>query len=341
LASLSGLRGAMFTAVLLTFFFFSLFLASLMALLNISLVLSVLFSLLFIIVEYAIGPAIVTYSTGLRYLKSGENPWLEATIRELSARGGLPMPRLAIVQDERPNAFVFGHTQKSSTLVVHTGLLRMLSEDEIRGVIGHELGHLKHKDFIVITMLSALPLICYLAARVMLEYRGVGSRGRRRKAPVALFAVGLIAYLIYFVTLYLVRHLSRMREHYADAYSAYLTGSPHSLASALTRIAYGLSLKPEEPHGARAFYIQDPAQSVKEVRGILRRKDRYDLDRDGVLDERELEIAMEQEARSTWSRMNTVFSTHPPTYRRILLLRQIEYEMREGRYTSREIYRYV
>ena len=341
MASLSRLVGAMFSSVLLTFIFFSVFLAALAVALNVSPVLAVLATLLFMVIQYVIGPTMVVYSTGLRYLQAGENPWLEATVRELASRAGIPMPRLAMVQNESPNAFTFGTTRANSTLAVHTGLLKTLSEDEVRGVIGHELGHIKHRDFMVVTMLSALPLICYVAARGLLQWGRVGSRDRREREPAALLAVGLVAYVVYFITLYLVRHLSRMREHYADAYSAYLTGSPHSLASGLTKIAYGLSLKPEEAHGARAFYIQDPAQSAKEVQGILVRKDMYDLDRGGVLDERELELAMEQEARSTWSRMNSTFSTHPPTYQRILLLRQIEGEMREGRYTPRSIYNHV
>lgn len=341
LASLLRLKGTMVASVLLTLVFFSIFLASLAVFLEIDPILSILASSLFILFEYAIGPSIVVYSTGLRHLQRGENPWLESVVYELSSKAEIPMPKLAIVNDESPNAFVFGHTSKSSTLAVHTGLLKNLSGDEIKGVIGHELGHLKHKDFIVITMLSAMPLISYLVARTLLSQRNRGTRDRREKRSIAFFTAGLVAYLIYFVTLFLVRHLSRMREHYSDAYSAYLTGSPHSLASGLTKIAYGLSLKPEEPHGARAFYIQDPAQSINEVQGILRQKDRYDLDRDGVLDEKELEIAMEREAKSTWSKMNSMFSTHPPTYQRILLLRQIEQEMKGGRYTSRDIYKHI
>jgi len=341
LASLSRLVGAMFSSVLLTFIVFSVFLGILAAVFNISPVLAVLATLLFMIIQYVIGPTMVEYSTGLRYLRAGENPWLEGTVRDLASRAGIPMPRLAIVQDESPNAFTFGTTRANSTLAVHVGLLKTLSEDEIRGVIGHELGHIKHRDFIVVTMLAALPLICYVAARGLMQWGRFGSRDRRESEPVALLAVGLAAYVIYFITLYLVRHLSRMREQYADAYSAYLTGAPHSLSSALAKIAYGLSLRPEETHGARAFYIEDPAQSANEVQAILERKDRYDLDRDGVLDERELELAMEQEAKSTWSRMNSAFSTHPPTYQRILLLREIEGEMRQGSYSSRTIYSHI
>jgi len=79
----------------------------------------------------------------------------------------------------------------------------------------------------------------------------------------------------------------------------------------------------------------------QECQGIIRRREEYDLDRDGVLDERELALAMEREAKSTWTRINTSFATHPPTYRRILLLREIEKEMASGRYTSERIYAHI
>jgi Zn-dependent protease with chaperone function len=132
--------------------------------------------------------------------------------------------------------------------------------------------------------------------------------------------------------------LSRLREHYADAYSAYLTGSPRELESALTKITYGLSLSPKPPSGARTFYIGDPAMAKMEFQDIISKKQEYDLDKDGVLDERELELAMEKEAKNTWVKVNTLFATHPPTFKRILLLREIEKEMDTGKFTSSNIY---
>jgi Zn-dependent protease with chaperone function len=132
--------------------------------------------------------------------------------------------------------------------------------------------------------------------------------------------------------------LSRLREHYADAYSAYVTGSPRSLESALTKITYGLSLSAKPPSGARAFYIGDPAMAKEEMAEIMDKKQEYDLDHDGVLDERELELAMEKEAQSTWAKVNSVFSTHPPTFKRVLMLREIENEMQSGKYTSDRMY---
>ena len=114
------------------------------------------------------------------------------------------------------------------------------------------------------------------------------------------------------------------------------------MASALTKIAYGLSLAPPRKiGGVRAFLISDPALAKSEISAIVERKSKYDLDRDGVIDERELEMAMEEEARSTWHRVNAAFSTHPPTYKRILQLRQIREEMEVGRYGSEERYRHI
>jgi heat shock protein HtpX len=135
-------------------------------------------SLLFILFQYAVGPVIVAATTRLHYLKPGENPWLENVVKELADKTGIPMPKLATVPDQTPNAFTFGRTTRSATLAVHEGLLRQLNESEIRGVIAHELGHIKHKDYVVMTVLSTLPLIAYMIAQVTLR-AGMYSGGRR------------------------------------------------------------------------------------------------------------------------------------------------------------------
>jgi len=139
-----------------------------------------------------------------------------------------------------------------------------------------------------------------------------------------------------------VMRLSRLREHYADAYSAYVTGSPRSLESALAKITYGLSLAPDpRSEGARTLYIGDPHMAKLEMQEIIAKRDEYDLDKDGVLDERELELAMEKEAKSRWLSVNRAFQTHPATFQRILLLREIDNEMTTGKYTSDRIYAHV
>src|SRR3989441_1827726 len=115
-----------------------------------------------VLLQYLIGPVIVRATSRLHYLSPGENRWLETKVSQMASTSGIPMPRLAISPDPTPNAFVFGRTQKSATLAVHQGLLQRLDEDEIEGVIAHELGHVKHRDFIVVTMISAIPLVAYL-----------------------------------------------------------------------------------------------------------------------------------------------------------------------------------
>jgi heat shock protein HtpX len=306
---------------------------------------------LFILFEYAIGPVMVKASTKLHYLKPGENPWLEKTVKELADKSGLPMPKLAVVPNSTPNAFTFGRSQSSATLAVHEGLLRSLKEDEIKGVIAHELGHIKHKDYAVMTVLSALPLIAYLIAEVTLmtgAFSGgsTGSSGRGGKnkgnSGVILILIGVISFIVYILTFLIVRRLSRLREYFADSYSAYVTGSPRELESALAKITYGLSISPKPPpEGARAFYIADPATAQQEIKEVMEKKDQYDLDHDGVLDERELELAMEKESKNTWHQINSLFSTHPPTFKRILLLREIEQEMDKGKYSSDKMYTHV
>jgi len=251
---------------------------------------------------------------------------------------------LAIVPDPTPNAFVFGRTTRGATLAVHEGLLRQLNEGEVRGVIGHELGHIKHKDFVVMTVLSALPLIAYLIARLSFQAAWFADGGKKEGGVplrVLLLVAGAVSYVVYIITLLCVMRLSRLREHYSDAYSAYVTGEPSQLQSALTKITYGLSLSPRPPHGARTLYIGDPALAKQECQGILERKEEYDLDKDGVLDERELELAMEREAKSRWTTINTWFATHPATYQRILMLREIDKEMESGRYSSERVYVHI
>ena len=255
------------------------------------------------------------------------------------------MPKVATVPNNTPNAFVFGRSSSGATLAVHDGLLKSLNEDEIRGVIAHELGHVKHKDFIVMTVLSALPLIAYIIAQFAFRAGVISSysRGRNREgnAGIALIAIGVVSFIVYIITFLAVMRLSRLREHYADAYSAYLTGSPRSLESGLAKITYGLSISPKAPQGARAFYIEDPALAKQEISEIMEKKNSYDLDNDGVLDERELELAMEKESKSTWNQLNSLFATHPPTFKRILLLREIEKEMETGKYTTDRVYAHV
>nr|MDO8079206.1 M48 family metalloprotease [Candidatus Freyarchaeota archaeon] len=295
-----------------------------------------IFTLFFILFQWAIGPSLVRSSLHLEYVSKKSNPWLQKTVQELAKKSGVPTPKIAVWSSEQPNACIFGRTAGSATLAVSSGLLRSLNQDEVEAIITHEIGHLKHKDYLVLTCLSAVPILCYMIAMTAFY----GSGGLRR--AIILLPIAILAFIVYIATMIVVRTMSRQREFYSDAYAAYVTENPRKLRSALTKIAYGLSVNPQQTHGARAFFIEDPANAKDQIQRIADRKSEYDLDKDGTLDEKELEKAMEVEAKKNkWNGLNNLFSTHPPTHKRILLLSQIEKEMSSARYTANNIYKYV
>jgi len=268
LANLSQLKGTMLVTIFITLIIFVAFIgvvsyffsyATNLSLNPVSTLIGAFaIALFFMLIQFLISPYIVRASTRLRYLQPGQNPWLEGAVAKLANAAGVKQPRIAIVPDQTPNAFVFGNSTKNMTLAVNEGLLRTLNESEIESVIGHELGHIKHKDSVVMTFLSAIPLIAYVIVQ-MAFYTSMlgGGRGRDRRgnAGILIILAGVIALIVYFVSQLLVLRLSRLREHFADAFSAYLTGAPRNLESALTRITYGLSLSPQEAHGARALHF--------------------------------------------------------------------------------------
>lgn len=293
-----------------------------------------------VIVQIAISSSVVKWSTRTRILNKGENPYLEETVSQLAKEAGIPMPKLGMVEDMTPNAFVFGITQGGSTLSVHRGLLEQLNKEEIEAVIGHEIGHIKNRDCMYMTFLSVIPLIAYMGMHLLWA-----ARGGRGKGAGTVVLIGLVSLIVYYLTSLLIKKLSRIREYYADAYSGFLTKNPHALASALTKITYGLSLAPKEDkqgQAARQFYIGDVQNAHSEMSRIQKNAKKYDLDGDGVLDENELEKAMSDEAGySAWDKMSGLLTTHPPTFKRILALKEMQKEMDKGEIRQDNIYEKV
>jgi heat shock protein HtpX len=290
----------------------------------------------FMLLQWLISPWLVRRAARVKEeVTESSNPWLHRTVAELAAQAEIPPPRIWLSADASPNAFVFGRTISSAELVVTQGLLQALNQDEIRAVLAHEVGHLRHRDVIIMTVLSAVPLLAYIVARGCFEFlrhSGGGDGKGKGQAMLVAVIVAVAAYLVYAVTQVLVLHLSRTRELYADAYSGAATRDPHQLASALTKISFGLSLVPrgDQPTGLRAFMIGDPVKAASDYEHLRAKMARYDLDQDGQLDLYELEEAYKDETSGPWRRANELFSTHPPTYARILLLELLEEELATG-----------
>ena len=341
MASLTTLKVNSYIFISLMFLIFGIFLTIIYVLTGIPYQIMGFIFLAVIIFQILISSSIVKWTTGTRLLEKGENPYLEKKVSYLAEKAEISMPKLGIVEDPTPNAFVFGLTQGGSTLSVHRGLLENLNDDEITAVLGHEIGHIKNRDCMYMTILSTMPLIAYYGMHLIF----FGGGRNRDGGGAVIIVIALVSAVIYFITSLLNKRISRIREFYADAYSAHITRDPHALSSALTKITYGLSLAPPEQkakNAARSFYIGDVQNAQNEMDIIMRNKNKYDLDGDGVIDENELEQAMQDEAnRSTWDRFGGLLSTHPPTFKRILALKAMEKDFKKGQISDEKIYEKV
>lgn len=277
-------------------------------------------SLVMMFVQYMLGPKLVEWTMHVRYLKAGELPRVQSMVRDLALRANIPVPRVGIAAMPIPNAFAFGRWLSDGRVCVTDGILNLLSEDELRAVLGHEITHLKNRDVLTITLLSVIPLILYRVAWHVMFYGG--GRGRRENAaPVWL--VGLAAFLAYFITNLLVLYASRIREYFADRGSVELGNPASHLASALYKLVYGSSrVSRESMHqveGVKAFFVNDPSCALRQLKELSQ----LDTDYSGSIDARELEdLRMKQVQLSFADKMLELFSTHPNMLKRIKKLSQ-------------------
>jgi len=228
------------------------------------------FSFAMLFIQWYIGPTIVVWSTGAKEVDKGAMPELRAILEKYAMLADLPTPKLYIVENPTPNAFAFGRTQKGSAVAVHTGLLRMLTKEEVEGVIAHEIGHIKHRDVLVMTFASALPILLFYAFLIFFG-------GRDQRSIGSYIATIIGANIASFLGQMLVMLVSREREYYADEFSAIATQRPISLMSALAKISYASVVMPKERESdnksMNSFYIAHPssgeAESIKSIAAAL------------------------------------------------------------------------
>ncbi|MTJ55475.1 M48 family metalloprotease [Anabaena sp. UHCC 0253] len=185
------------------------------------------------------------------------SPETAKIIRQVCQQKNITTPRLGIIDDQNPTAFTYGSLPNSARLVVSQGLFTYLDDDEVATVYAHELGHIVHWDFAVMTVASTLVQICYLVYSTARRFtRGGGDN----KVKDALETAGFVAYIFYVIGTYLLLYLSRTREYFADHFAAETTGNPNGLSRALVKIAYGIV---EE--GSRA---QEPSRLIEGTRAL-------------------------------------------------------------------------
>ena len=182
-----------------------------------------------------------------------EDPRLYEIVRDLTTRAGLPMPKLYVIPQEQPNAFATGRNPKHSAVAVTAGIRKLLTEDELRGVLAHELGHVRNHDILLVSVASAIgSAITWIA--YMLFW--VGGDDNSPLGAIAAIAMVLLAPLAAGI---IQMAISRQREFSADATGAEICGNPESLASALLRLESGAQAMPMQVNNAtEPLYIVRP-----------------------------------------------------------------------------------
>jgi heat shock protein HtpX len=203
---------------------------------------------------------------------------LYQVVQRLATRAGLPMPRVYIIPELSPNAFATGRNPQHAAVAATEGILRILNDDELEGVIGHELSHVRHRDILISSVAAALAAAIVMISRFAMFFGG--SRDDREGSnPIAMLAMVIVAPI---AAALIQSAISRSREYDADAAGATLAGTPLGLVSALRKIEAGSQAVPLDANPATAhLFIMKPA-------GLL-----------------------------------SLFSTHPPTEKRIQALMQL------------------
>jgi heat shock protein HtpX len=202
-------------------------------------------------VSYYFSDKIVLASYGAQVVTQAEAPELYAIVANLAQRAGLPTPRIAIIPEDTPNAFATGRNPEHAVVAVTEGIMRILSRPELEAVIGHELGHVKHRDILIGSLAAVLAQAIMFLSRMAMWVSPRDEEGRSNPlAGIAIMILGPLAALL------LQMAVSRSREYLADDYSAHLTGRPDQLASALERLqAYNQQLPMESAQPATAHMM--------------------------------------------------------------------------------------
>ncbi|WP_406093053.1 zinc metalloprotease HtpX [Kitasatospora purpeofusca] len=222
------------------------------------------------VAQFWFSDRITERAMGAHRVTPEQYPQLHGAVDRLCALADMPKPRVAVADNDMPNAFATGRNPQNAVVCVTTGLLRRLEPEELEGVLAHELSHVAHRDVAVMTVAGFLGVLAGAMTRIAMYggFMGGGRNNNDSNAAIAALVVPLVSIAVYAISFLLTRLLSRYRELAADRAAAQLTGRPSALASALTKVTGQIAaiptqdLRRAQPYNA--FYFA-PALSAREA----------------------------------------------------------------------------
>lgn len=218
-----------------------------------------MFAIIMNLFAYWFSDKIVLRMYGAREVTETEAPELYGIVRRLSQKAQIPMPKVYMIAGDQPNAFATGRNPEHAAVAVTAGIMRLLSNEELAGVIGHELSHVRNRDILISTIAATIAgAISYIAHMAQWAAIFGGSRDNDREggspmAAIAMMIVGPIAALIVQMA------ISRSREYLADEGGARLTGNPHFLSEALRKLNFASQRIPMDASPATShMFIVNP-----------------------------------------------------------------------------------
>lgn len=288
-----------------------------------SLWLFVAFPVALIGLQYLISPWLIEAFMSIGWDYEGDMPAeCRAFIERLCTSRGLKVPRIGMIYSGTPNAFSYGRLRSDARVVVTKGLIDVLTPDEINAVLAHEIGHIEHYDFAVMTVASLAPMLLY---QIYAWTRRVDN----------LRAVAYGAYACYLVSQYIVLLLNRTREYFADHYSAEVTHAPEALSSALVKIAYGMirsdgeyrqAMQKDSGMDRAAYSKQHRLGQTVGIMGISNLNSGQSLALSGANPAMAAAV-MRWDVLNPWARVYELSCTHPLTALRVRQLNEQASEM--------------
>jgi heat shock protein HtpX len=228
---------------------------------NQGMVVAFIFALLMNFASYWFSDKIVLSMYGAQEVSPHEAPELHRLVQRLAQRAGIPMPRVYIIPSDAPNAFATGRNPEHGAVAVTEGILRILGEDELAGVLAHELGHIRNRDTLIMTVAATLAGAITMLAHMAQWGALFGGLGRRDDEGNGGNMLGLLfmAILAPIAATLIQLAISRSREYFADSTGAAIAGSPLGLARALEKLHYASQRLPMEANPATAhLFIVNP-----------------------------------------------------------------------------------